>query len=47
MIFLADIIADFFTIMPRTLYPSNISRKQFEIIRPQLESFKKQLRNDN
>ena len=27
--------------MPRAIYPSDISREQFEIIRPHLESFKK------
>jgi transposase len=27
--------------MPRAIYPSDITREQFEIIRPQLENFKK------
>ena len=27
--------------MPRAIYPSDITREQFEVIRPQLENFKK------
>lgn len=28
-------------IMPRAIYPSDITREQFEVIRPQLDNFKK------
>ena len=27
--------------MPRAIYPSDITREQFEVIRPQLDNFKK------
>jgi hypothetical protein len=35
------LLSIFCTAMPRAIYPSDITREQFEIIRPHMEKFKK------